>query len=559
MNEPLYLKPKMGIVPELSMQTYETISQQIREIISNSLDANAESIKITLNRTKKGADLIIEDDGKGMGHHDFENEFLALGGSEKYDDKTKIGRIGIGFLAAIPLCHYIEIQSRKNGSNKAFIARLDCGKFTIDGLRTEEVKNIEIGEIISSTDDADKLGLPKHFTKIILIDLTTKAIEVFNDDVKLNLFIAELEKILPIEYDKTSPLFDLFSKNMKTEIFRLNQSNKIDVFLNSNKKLLRKVFEFKNINTVEAVREIIKEPIGQGMTVSGYLVATNKVLDENWRGLNLRVLNVTVEQGFMTLEGYESRKRYITGELYIEGINKNKAISINRNKFNEDYEQVRVLSKYVEDLIIDFQKGINTRWDVKSVINKKLKNIKSTNDAITEVSKAIGNVSIQKKSSQKKSSQSLSIYKAKKIFEEKDLIKDLNIDKKQKIGVTVSHDMKGADIKKDYVINWKDYEGFKADIKINSNLLEDAQRIIKIGTETYSCSFVEGKKEDNPCEINLEHKKIYFNLNHKLIASLEGQNILFAFIMEYSYKKSKTKEEFYELAISLLSDQIGKR
>jgi hypothetical protein len=29
-NEPLYLKPKMGIVPEVSAQTYETLAKQFR-------------------------------------------------------------------------------------------------------------------------------------------------------------------------------------------------------------------------------------------------------------------------------------------------------------------------------------------------------------------------------------------------------------------------------------------------------------------------------------------------------------------------------------------------
>jgi len=51
-GEILYLVPKMGIVPEVSSQTYETIAKQFREVVSNSVDANARNIWISINIEK---------------------------------------------------------------------------------------------------------------------------------------------------------------------------------------------------------------------------------------------------------------------------------------------------------------------------------------------------------------------------------------------------------------------------------------------------------------------------------------------------------------------------
>ena len=51
-GEPLYLKPKMGIVPEVSAQTYGTLAKQFREVVTNSIDAGAKEIRISINPLK---------------------------------------------------------------------------------------------------------------------------------------------------------------------------------------------------------------------------------------------------------------------------------------------------------------------------------------------------------------------------------------------------------------------------------------------------------------------------------------------------------------------------
>ncbi len=69
--------------------------------------------------------IIIEDNGCGMDRADFEKHFKRISESYKRQesDKTesgrpKIGKIGIGFIAANEICDVMEIRSTKKGSTE---------------------------------------------------------------------------------------------------------------------------------------------------------------------------------------------------------------------------------------------------------------------------------------------------------------------------------------------------------------------------------------------------------------------------------------------------------
>ncbi|MBA3283721.1 MAG: ATP-binding protein [Nitrosopumilus sp.] len=57
------------IVRILSESTYENFPRALKELITNSYDADARNVKVTIDI--KNETLIVEDDGKGMNEHDF--------------------------------------------------------------------------------------------------------------------------------------------------------------------------------------------------------------------------------------------------------------------------------------------------------------------------------------------------------------------------------------------------------------------------------------------------------------------------------------------------------
>jgi hypothetical protein len=94
------------------------------EVIDNSIQADAENIKILLKSHPKNnlADFLVVDhmafgdDGHGMGA-DTLHRCLQLGYSSRYNDRSGIGRFGVGMtLGAINQCKIVEVYSkRKDG------------------------------------------------------------------------------------------------------------------------------------------------------------------------------------------------------------------------------------------------------------------------------------------------------------------------------------------------------------------------------------------------------------------------------------------------------------
>lgn len=96
----------------------------ICEVIDNSLQAEAKSIKIlitysdkTSRRKNRPEQIAFGDDGYGMDEEVLQY-CLRLGYSGRYDDRRGIGRFGVGMtFAAISLCQKIEVYSRQKRGN----------------------------------------------------------------------------------------------------------------------------------------------------------------------------------------------------------------------------------------------------------------------------------------------------------------------------------------------------------------------------------------------------------------------------------------------------------
>jgi len=79
-------QPKVNEVNEFLeiASDFEDPLEVIRESLSNSFDAGAEEVNIEIRDRQDGSEIIIEDDGHGMGRHDL-GTFFDLGNSNKTD------------------------------------------------------------------------------------------------------------------------------------------------------------------------------------------------------------------------------------------------------------------------------------------------------------------------------------------------------------------------------------------------------------------------------------------------------------------------------------------
>lgn len=120
-------------VDKLGLKLYDKVAAVVAELVSNSYDADAEKVTVTLPLGKalatkrddkveqSGYDVIVSDDGHGMTPEEANAFYLRVGKDRREDPKQGdrsrsknrpvMGRKGIGKLAPFGICRKIEIRS----------------------------------------------------------------------------------------------------------------------------------------------------------------------------------------------------------------------------------------------------------------------------------------------------------------------------------------------------------------------------------------------------------------------------------------------------------------
>lgn len=109
-----------GISPDVLRElsgVYQPFVKAVKEIISNSYDADAETVELEFGPDFES--LTITDDGSGMGPIEFVRDYIRIGKSHRKSEYTaikgrpRIGGKGIGFLAPARYCEMIEVKTKR--------------------------------------------------------------------------------------------------------------------------------------------------------------------------------------------------------------------------------------------------------------------------------------------------------------------------------------------------------------------------------------------------------------------------------------------------------------
>lgn len=181
------IKVASRIIDFLSSGLYESPGACLKELVNNSYDADATTVKVLV---KPDADrIIIVDDGVGISKDEFTRHFNRVSESHKRDRRSvtasgrpMVGRIGIGLIAANELCDAMEIISTKRGSTEKlhveinFAAMRDDprGESRRDSADTDSFKK---GDYRGWLEEAPK---SHHFTQIFLKEVRGHAREMFS-------------------------------------------------------------------------------------------------------------------------------------------------------------------------------------------------------------------------------------------------------------------------------------------------------------------------------------------------------------------------------------------
>lgn len=216
------------IVEDLSNGLYETPAACLKELINNAYDADATEVNVFI---KPDADrIIIEDNGHGMSKPEFVKHFSRVSESYKRDEsdetesgRSKIGKIGIGFIAANELCDIMEIHSTKEGSSE--LLRVEINFHVMRQERQERERDLDEvskgdyeGEILEADQES-------HFTHIFLKKVRDNTREIFAGASELSVHVSGDKSLYglsaeSIKRELTDPKlkswteFDAYSRNL---------------------------------------------------------------------------------------------------------------------------------------------------------------------------------------------------------------------------------------------------------------------------------------------------------------------------------------------------------
>ncbi|MGR5214709.1 BbrUII/HgiDII family restriction enzyme [Vibrio harveyi] len=124
---PLYtMTISLNVLKHLGINLYSSVPAVITEAVANAWDADANEVIITAE--KEDNSIIILDDGDGMTLEDINKRFLEVGHDRRESGfgrtlrgRNVMGRKGLGKLSLFSIAQKIEVYTKKDGQEHAFV------------------------------------------------------------------------------------------------------------------------------------------------------------------------------------------------------------------------------------------------------------------------------------------------------------------------------------------------------------------------------------------------------------------------------------------------------
>jgi hypothetical protein len=359
---------RAGLLPELSRQTYDSFAKALREAILNSSDAGATRVDVDFSAIESRAELSVSDDGEGMSTKEFCEQFMSLGGSSKFGDGSRFGRIGIGSLALLQYAETAIIETKRAGTAIATRARLQH-----PWVLGRDERRGHLAELAAGFAEEFEHPGPQsdHFTRIRLEGLNSDVWSVGQDPTAFYKLVEDLRRLLPLPWSngRLAEALQATSPNLVARLKEHIADWATPVFVHSSWErdiqLVRRAFGEDQAGTedwsgppVPILKTIsVTDDAGRRkLTLAGYLL-NQKRAQANWAGLTARVQNVAVEQHtFFDVTADPGFRKYITGEVWILGdLDRERLINIDRSSFNRECVDYHAVQRFMSRAIVEFK------------------------------------------------------------------------------------------------------------------------------------------------------------------------------------------------------------
>ena len=389
--ETLPIQVAASIIADISTGIYRTPANALKELVSNSFDADATEVVISTGYPDFRT-MTCTDDGDGMTAEGFKGVMGYIGGTAKRAEsditprgRPKIGKIGIGILAVAEICTKFRVFSSVQDSPRKFEAEVDLKDFTRPDVMRKHLGDEEIGHywIVELAERPEA-----HYTTVVMEDVKPDFREALVRSA------AEQAGIVPASPTVSEDRFRAFVEGAKdSDLLRSSEyrrllwelslvtpvpyfdegafrdsdvmAEKLDELRKYNFKVVCDGFELRkpillptDPELTEADTDFKTYPLKHSaeiekrrLRLTGYLFhQRTQVRPSQLQGVLLRVRNVAIGDYDRSLLGFPGvpgpMTSQITGEIYVES-GLEEAMNIDRASFRQSDALYRELQRFL--------------------------------------------------------------------------------------------------------------------------------------------------------------------------------------------------------------------
>ena len=228
----LTMQVSVQIIKHISSGLYRSPASAIKEIISNSFDADAHNVNIEFHFSydKNGylfLDFIrIKDDGVGMDLKTLEYIFTHIGGSSKgtKEEKTPggrdiIGRLGIGMLSVAATCRSFVVRTKKKNEEREYSASISLSFFDDLLQLTRTMDIFSIGNVNLTSRSVTGF---EQYTIVEINDFRPPFLSNIMERISESYFLQ-----IPLTIDPNEPIEEQYQKYFEDYLERLSFEEKL--------------------------------------------------------------------------------------------------------------------------------------------------------------------------------------------------------------------------------------------------------------------------------------------------------------------------------------------
>ncbi len=371
-----------NILNHLGRNLYNNIPAVVSEIVANAWDADAENVKIEIDK-EKGC-ITITDDGEGMSVYDCNQRFLKIGYDRRKQGRafTKnlerhvMGRKGIGKLSMFAIADLIEVHSIKTGDDgtmekSGFIMDANAIEKLIEDEKKcgSEEKNYESVKLYEPTPvETQKIDSPTG-TKIILRELK-KDITRLESYLRKN--IARRFSIIGKENN-----FSVYVNDREIGIEDRDYFNKLQFIWTLGEKGKTFLTKAKSVDQSESLDGIVNEELGY--YIDGWIGTVKKQnqIEEGNNTISILAWGKLVHEDLlkdMKEAGFYAE--YLIGEIradFLDGDDDDDIVTSARQSVKENDPRYLCLKEAVRKILKHIQ-GLWSEWRESKSKEEALKN-----------------------------------------------------------------------------------------------------------------------------------------------------------------------------------------